>query len=152
MKKLFIGIVFVLVFVSALSVSAQYDLSGFSYTDLLTIVAQAQREMMTRSEFQEVTVPAGLYQVGVEIPAGKWTISLPTSDDKYASADIDIGDKLDAGKNDIALWDSTTYDSIYLSKSNNKTTYTVTLIDGYYIKIGHSVVFSTPTGATFSFK
>lgn len=150
MKKLFIGIVFVLVLVSVLSVSAQYDLSGFSYTDLLNIVAQAQREMMTRSEFQEVTVPAGLYQVGVEIPAGKWTISLPNSDKSYASAMVDIGDKLDEGKNDISLWDSTSYDSFYLT--NDKPSYTITLIDRYYIKIGSSVVFSTPTGATFSFK
>ena len=150
MKKFVVVLIFILLAVSALSVSAQYDLSELSYSDLQNLVALAQKEMMTRSEFQEVTVPPGLYKVGVEIPAGKWTLILPPSDKSYASASVNIGDKLDEGQNSISLWDSNSYDYIYLKQESPN--FTVTLLEGYYVEVEDNVIFSTPIGVSFSFK
>ena len=45
-----------------------------SYTEMAALSAQCQAEMMTRDEWQEVTVPQGNYRVGVDIPAGKWVV------------------------------------------------------------------------------
>ena len=150
MKKFVVVLIFIFLAVSALSVSAQYDLSELSYSDLQNLVALAQKEMMTRSEFQEVTVPPGLYKVGVEIPAGKWTLILPPSDKSYASASVNIGDKLDEGQNSISLWDSNSYDYIYLKQESPN--FTVTLLEGYYVEVEDNVIFSTPIGVSFSFK
>lgn len=50
------------------------DLSGLSFEDLAALSTQCQAEMMTRDEWQQVTVPQGNYRVGVEIPAGKWVV------------------------------------------------------------------------------
>lgn len=51
-----------------------FDLSGLSFDELAALSAQCQAEMMTRDEWQEVTVPQGNYRVGVDIPAGKWLV------------------------------------------------------------------------------
>ena len=51
-----------------------FDLSALSFDELAALSAQCQAEMMTRDEWQEVTVPQGNYRVGVDIPAGKWVV------------------------------------------------------------------------------
>lgn len=54
--------------------STDFDLSDLTFEDLSALSTLCQAEMMTRDEWQEVTVPQGDYQVGVDIPAGKWVI------------------------------------------------------------------------------
>ena len=144
MRKFFVGLILVLLAASVLSVSADYDLSSLSYTDLQNLVAQAQREMMTRSEFQTVTVPAGLYTIGVEIPAGKWHI------EKGASYNfVTIGSELNSNKNEIAY----SRDKYYVSLDKDMPSIDMTLVSGMYIWIENGpVIFSTPTGVSFSFK
>lgn len=51
------------------------DLSNLSYEELAALEQQIIAEMISRPEYKEVTVPLGVYKVGEEIPAGKWTIS-----------------------------------------------------------------------------
>ena len=144
MKRLFVGIVFVLALVSVLSVSAQYDLSGFSYTDLQNIVAQAQKEMMTRPEFQSVEVPVGLYVVGREIPAGTWTLSRTGT----RNPSVTTGTEL-SNQNEIMI--NLAYYSVWLN--DDAPVQNITLEEGKYVQVERAaVVFSTPTGVSFSFK
>ena len=57
------------------SLSEGIDLSAMSFEELKTLEQQIIKEIISRPEYKEVTVPLGTYKVGVDIPAGKWTIS-----------------------------------------------------------------------------
>ena len=66
---------FAVLFCSAVVYAEGIDLSNLSYTELEALEKQIIAEMVSRPEYKEVTVPLGVYKVGEEIPAGKWTIS-----------------------------------------------------------------------------
>lgn len=51
-----------------------FDLSGLSYEELVALKDQINLAMWESEEWEEVYVPQGVYQVGVDIPAGHWTI------------------------------------------------------------------------------
>lgn len=72
MKKLLSLLVSLFLFCS--SAFAEIDLSALTFDELAALRDQCQLEMMSRDQWQEVTVPQGLYEVGVHIPAGDWTI------------------------------------------------------------------------------
>jgi len=59
------------------------DLSGLSLDELHEIRKQVSAEILSRSEWGEVTVPVGFYVVGEDIPAGHWTI-------KYAPGEYGV--------------------------------------------------------------
>ena len=54
----------------------KYDLSGLSYDDLLNLKEQINLAMWSSEEWQEVEVPQGVWEIGVDIPAGKWTLTM----------------------------------------------------------------------------
>ena len=72
MKKLLS--LLVSLFLLCSSALAEIDLSVLTFDELAALRDQCQLEMMSRDQWQEVTVPQGLYEVGVHIPAGDWTI------------------------------------------------------------------------------
>ena len=102
---------------------------------------------MTRPEFQSVTVPVGIYQVGKEIPAGSWTISITDGD---WMAEVETGATLKEDKNGVDMWGKG-YNSAMVSESNPSQT--INFVDGYFVEVSMGpVIFTTPTGVTFSFK
>ncbi len=137
-----------------LSLSEGIDLSGLSMADLVKLQERVTMAMWKTEEWQEVTVPAGMYQVGKEIPAGKWTI---TATPKASMANVEIGDKLDDTGMGLSWMGS--YESNYLygkdswvydeSKMNS---WDVTLIEGFYVNLGATMVFTPYGGPSFSFK
>ena len=62
-------------FTFAASYAEGIELSALSYEELKTLEQQIIKEMISRPEYKEVTVPLGTYKVGEDIPVGKWTIS-----------------------------------------------------------------------------
>ena len=82
MKKLF-SILLVLCLFTSLAL-AETNLSQMSYDDLLTLQKDLVKEIMSRSEWKEVEVPAGQYTIGVDIPAG-WYSVRPKSQSSYSS-------------------------------------------------------------------
>lgn len=50
------------------------DLDSLSFQELAALRDRIQLEMMQRGEWQEVTVPQGVYKIGDDIPEGTWTI------------------------------------------------------------------------------
>ncbi len=76
MKK-FVAISLVVIMVLSLhfSFAEDIDLSAFSYEELSALENRIIAEMISRPEYKVVKVPLGVYKVGVDIPAGKWTIS-----------------------------------------------------------------------------
>lgn len=52
----------------------EIDLSGMSYEELVELKDRINIAIWQNNEWQEVEVPKGVYKVGEDIPAGKWTI------------------------------------------------------------------------------
>ncbi len=53
---------------------AEVDLSGMSFAELVSLKDQINLAMWQCQEWQEVTVPQGVWEVGVDIPSGHWTV------------------------------------------------------------------------------
>ena len=155
MKKLIsLLLTLCILLVPVLSLADSIDLSGMSLADLVKLQEQVTMAMWRTEEWQEVTVPAGLYTVGVEIPAGKWTI---TATPNASMEQVEIGSKLDDTGMGISWGGS--YESNYLygkqswaydeSKMNS---WDVTLTDGLYINLAAAMIFTPYAGPSFSFK
>ena len=50
------------------------DLDTITYDEAVALKDQLNLAIWNSAEWQEVTVPQGIYEVGVDIPAGHWTI------------------------------------------------------------------------------
>ena len=84
MKKILSAFV---VFILILSISASVfaiDLSGMSYNELMDLRTQVNNALMNSGNLKEVKVPQGVYEIGKDIPAGKWYIK-DENEDRYAS-------------------------------------------------------------------
>ena len=73
MRKLFTYIM-VFLFVFGASYAEDIDLSGMSYDELVALKGRINLAIWNSQEWQEVEVPAGVWEVGVDIPAGHWVI------------------------------------------------------------------------------
>lgn len=51
-----------------------FDFSGLSLSELAELQSRITLAMFETDEWQEVEVPQGVYKIGEDIPAGKWTI------------------------------------------------------------------------------
>lgn len=72
--KRFISLLFALVLTVSVA-AAEIDLSGMSYAELILLQRNLVAEIMSRPEWKEVTVPAGTWNIGTDIPAGYYSIS-----------------------------------------------------------------------------
>lgn len=98
MKKVIaIFITVALVFVLAPAAFADVDLSGMTFDELVALRDQIDLAIWSSQEWQEVEVPQGLYKVGADIPAGKWTIRAPSGE----ANTVKIGSELDDNGTDV---------------------------------------------------
>ena len=73
MKKIvFVLLVIMLLFSAALS---ETDLSSMPYNDLIAMQKKLNAEIMSRPEWKQVTVPAGTWYTGSDIPVGYYSIT-----------------------------------------------------------------------------
>ena len=77
------------------------DLSGMSYDELVALKDRINLAMWQSDEWQEVTVPQGVWKVGEDIPAGHWTVKCITGNN-CRSTQISWGEALTEGGTDIA--------------------------------------------------
>lgn len=56
------------------------NVSEMSYERLIQLRQRVDQEIISRPEWKEVTVPAGIYKIGEDIPAGTYSIRLPNAD------------------------------------------------------------------------
>lgn len=124
------------------------DLSGFSYDELVALKDRINLAMWQSEEWQEVTVPEGIWEVGKDIPAGHWTITVKGK----GSATITYGNRLDRTGKQIAYDSSVFYYKIVNGPENwafndGDTNYIdLDLINGFYIELSGGVVFTPYTG------
>lgn len=135
----------------ALPVCAEVDLSGLSYDELVALKDRINLAIWASAEWQEVTVPQGVWEVGVDIPAGYWTITAAEG----LKAHVCWGDKLNGAKTDIDPWASDVYETGYIcspshryyTPGDDRTSVSWELKAGQYIVIDSgTAVFSPYSG------
>ena len=72
------------------------DLSGLTYDQLVALQHYITAEIMSRPEWKEITVPAGQWIVGVDIPAGYYSIK-PVGGGAYLRIYDDKGHSVTSG-------------------------------------------------------
>lgn len=158
MKKL-ICVLIAVCMIPVFAAAEDIDLSGLSFDQLVALKERINLALFESDEWQEVTVPQGVWIVGKDIPAGKWTIN--AVQDETGITYIQYGSKLDENKNEIASRYMRDYfwvrSKIYKNlRTNDVTEYVVDLQDGDYVIVSPSygpAVFSPYTDEpSFVFK
>ena len=154
MKKLLAIILAVTMLLPTVALSDLPDLSSLSLEELHELRKTVCAEILSRSQWESVTVPPGFYVIGEDIPAGHWTIKYK---DPYAA--VLYFTKADAtGKNPDYFNGGAVYqanigapgndlESLYNLKETD-----IDLIAGCYLTIEFgSVIFEPFTGRTSPF-
>lgn len=145
MKKV-IAILITLALMLSLSAiaSADFDLSGLSYDELVALKDQINLAIWNSEEWQEVEVPYGIWIVGEDIPAGKWTVTAGDG----CSQRFDIGKTLDPTGTDLGsidtFWRLRSKNYSYYDAAKDVDQITVELSAGMIIHIDEGYVTFTP--------
>lgn len=148
MKKLII-LLMILIMLPVIALADPPDLSGMSFDELVQLKDQINLAMWNSQEWQQVTVPAGVWIVGEDIPAGMWEINAIGEDYLYCVyfdqlSEFGDGpadgyacrvDMISTLKNKDGTWSDNMAHVLYLDMK-----------DGMYFQCSHSVVFSPYTG------
>lgn len=148
MKKLVILVVsLILVSSAALATTAAFDFSGLSLAQLVEVQQQLNLAMWATDEWQEVEVPAGVYEIGKDIPAGHWTLS-PKSG-RYVI--VRWGTALDSSKTDLDGYESRLAQEGLDGDDVANVSWELT--DGTYLVVeSGSVIFTPFSGHKLGFK
>ena len=129
MKKL-ICVMMILCFLPVLSV-ADTDISSMSFDELVTLSRSVAAEIMSRPEWKEVEVPSGQWIVGIDIPAGVYSVSPVRSSCSFSCYD-------QSGRLTESL--------LCLSDSPIGR---IELIEGWTVNLTNPVIFAPPLGLGF---
>lgn len=146
MKRLFLLFLSLALLCSS-ALADNVDLSDMSFDDLVSLREQINLAIWSSSEWQQVDVPAGTYQIGVDIPAGHWTI-FPYPD---VMLNIYYFDKLDKyGVNPAVGWEGWSFTMADASKYSDWEKYPhqcdAVLAEGMYLQLTGRVYFTPYTG------
>lgn len=76
-----------------MSASAELpDISGLTFEELVALRDQINLAIWSSQEWQEVTVPEGVWIIGEDIPAGHWTVRVAG---KFDLCSVSIMDRMD---------------------------------------------------------
>ncbi len=78
MKKLISLLLILFLLVPAASFADLPDVSGLSFSELRQLLVNVKKALWACEEWKEVKVPAGVYTIGEDIPAGQWSIQAPS--------------------------------------------------------------------------
>ena len=147
MKKLLLSLLVLLLIPSL--VFADIDFSSLSLSDLYILRESVCAEILSRSQWESVTVPAGFYIVGEDIPAGHWTIRF--SPGEYCLVEYFL--KTDeTGKRPANAFNDYYYEGVcdpdnYMSSVYLLTQFDLELKEGYHVVLNYgSAIFEPFTG------
>lgn len=129
---------------------AALDLSKLSFQELTDLKDRINLAIWNSQEWQEVTVPQGVWKVGEDIPAGHWTIKAVGN---FTS--IEIGTALNEANKSIDIWNTDSYfvEHVYnqsyfaFDENQHKTEIDFNLKNGMYVVIDNGTsVFSPYSG------
>lgn len=145
MKKL----IFLIILILSLPVItlSEIDLSGMTFDDLVSLKERIDFALWQSEDWQEVTVPQGIWKIGEDIPEGHWTIRAYTG----AYAYIRYGSVLEANGQEISYKSSNYYsesihhpDSYSYDEGSDRVQIDIELKNGSYIAISYGDVVFTP--------
>jgi len=125
---------------------ATVDLSDMSFEELIALKDQIDLAIWSREEWQEVKVPSGVYVIGEDIPAGKWTIKASDGINavvKWGDVLAESGVDLDYGKlYEYQSLYSPTYS--YYQEDADTTEVTYDMKEGQYFIVSSGTVLFSP--------
>lgn len=144
MKRIlsFVLCLFVIVSLSATSF-AEIDLSGMSFDELVALKEQINLAIWNCQEWQEVDVPQGVWEVGADIPSGKWTITTKPG----GSVMVCVGDEVISGGTEVSAF---TLEAIYspdapfFDENSDVTSWTIELEDGLFVEVSGGIAIFSP--------
>ena len=127
---------------------ADVDLSGMTFDELVALKDKINLAIWESQEWQEVTVPIGVWRVGEDIPAGHWTIKA-APDQNMSWGSVSYGTKLDElGKSVEYDFEGVYYtEQVKAEGSNasvNLTEIDIDMQDGAYVVIDECAMIFTP--------
>lgn len=151
MKKLLLVLLAALLIVPA--TAETIDLYSMSYEELQMLQTRVYIALWSSEEMREVTVPAGTYEIGVDIPEGRWEI-YPC---KGRSVLICYGNAINSSATGIAKESTERVSEAIISPSHRSyeegmaTFWAITLTDGWYIDFSEDVIIRKPIERQFVF-
>ena len=148
MNKVFSLLLAVLLALVVPAAAEDIDLSGLSFDQLVVLREQLNLAIWNSQEWQEVTVPAGIWIIGEDIPAGHWSIRVAGQSDIIL---VSYFDKLDEQGLDLAR-------GAYLFNQKiatpclsafgevNAESVDIDMQSGWFFKCSGAVIFSPFTG------
>lgn len=152
MKKLITLLLILALAAPAFALADLPDISGLTYDELVELKTQINLAMWSSQEWQEVEVPAGVWEIGKDIPEGYWTISMRPGTytqifycEKVQPVELRPDHSGQAHTTIIAAPDTWLADQ-------NPQSYSYDMKAGCYFICDDTVVFTPYTGPDFSFK
>lgn len=122
-------------------------LEGLSYDQLVSYRDALNLAIWNSEEWQEVKVPAGIWVIGEDIPAGHWTVSAPEGE----SIRIAYGDELNStGRSINTLWTDVGMfahlygEGHYSHHDDNDHYLNINMKNGFYFSVDDGYAIFTP--------
>ena len=147
MKKFICFILSAVLFISLSAAAEDIDLSGLSFDQLVDLRERLNLAIWNCQEWQEVTVPEGIWIVGQDIPAGHWSIRVASDRDYFY---ISYFDTLD--ENGLSVGHGYLYQADIASPGwsafGDKTqdVRDIDMKEGWYFKNNGAVIFTPYSG------
>lgn len=154
MRKAVIGILLLVVVICSSTYAAptvDVDLTSLSFDELLAFRDQIMDEIIARDEWDNVLIPAGAYEIGVDIPKGTWTITAEPYSDPYVNIGNGINDTLTDFADGCIEWAHLTgvYNSHYDSSDRESVTWNFS--EGQYFISDGPTIWTKAVRPAFSF-
>ena len=143
MKKLITAILILAMLLPAAALADVPDISNLTFDELVQLKDKINLAMWNSKEWQEVKVPAGIWEIGVDIPAGHWQINPKEG----GMAELFYCEAVDETAK-LPDFSKKYYKEVIVSTSNSNADRSINYIDydlveGWFI-INRDAVFFTP--------
>ena len=155
--KRFFCFLFVLIIFPVFCLSEGFpDLSGYSLDDLLKFRVYLQYCMWQTDEWESVTVQPGVWEIGVDIPAGHWSVCPADGCGPdyiiYASGTKDQGHDVDLFAGEYIMECICSPSAAFYS-GEYKTSTDIIMEAGHFVRLDCAMVFTPYAGKPlFNFK
>ena len=131
--------------------TADLDLSSMSFEDLIALRDKVMDEILTREEWDDVLIPAGVYEIGVDIPEGMWTITAESYSDPYVNIGNGINDTYDDFADGSIDWEHLYGELNKHHDSTTRTSVTWKFSKGHYFISDGPTVWTRAVRPAFDF-
>ena len=147
MKKM-LSVILTIMMLGCVAFAESIDLTGLSFDELVALKDKINMAIWECEEWQEVTVPIGVWKIGEDIPAGHWTIKVAPDFD-YNWGSISVGTALDKTGKEIDYKESEYRYGEQVKKVGSNAAVTLEEIDydfknGDYLVIKYADMVFTP--------